>query len=150
MKNYVLPLLLLAGLAACKKDEETSSATKAELLTATAWYYNNGGIGTANGDILFDFNGLLPACYFDNSVKFDANGTGIGSENSNVCPNASPTVGFNWALQNHDSVLNVTGNALVGLGGIFRVKEISGARLSLIKDTTVSGQPTSLVFNLKH
>lgn len=152
--KYLLAMLTFACLFSCKKkNDPPAPPTKTELITSSDWKYDNGGIGDANGNITFDFatTGFVPACSFDNSVRFMSNGQGTGYENANVCPSAPATTNFNWSFSSNETVLNIAGNVVAGLGGQFKIKELSSTKLTLLKDTTVTGfGAVTAIFNLKH
>jgi len=136
----------------CKKDAD-SGGDKTQLLTSADWKYDNGGIGDANGNILFDFSsfGAIPDCSLDNSVRFNSGGTGTVSENANVCSGAPATASFTWSLSSDQNNLNVSGGAVAGISGNFKIKTLSSSKLTLTKDTTVSGYGSvTAIFNLKH
>jgi len=151
MKYTFLILAVCFSTLACKKDSN-SSADKTQQLTSADWKYDNGGIGDANGNIIVDFStlGIIPACSLDNTIHFDANGSGTVSENANVCSGAQATTSFNWSFSNNETVLSLSGNAVAGIGGNFKIKTLSGTQLSLLKDTTISGMSGTAVINLKH
>jgi hypothetical protein len=88
-----------------------------------------------------------PPCTLD----INSNNSGTISENTNVCPNAPATSAFTWSFSSNETVLNVSAGAVAGIGGSFRIKELSGTRLSLLKDTTVTGLgAVTAIVNLKH
>jgi hypothetical protein len=152
MKYSFFVLTFCLALISCQKD--SNEQTKTELLTSADWKYDNGGIGDANGNILFDFSTLgvtIPVCSLDNTIHFSSNGSGTISENANVCSGAPATTNFTWGFLSGETVLNVSSNAIAGLGGDFKLKELSSTKLTLLKDTTVSGiGSVTAIFNLKH
>jgi hypothetical protein len=135
----------------CKKDS-SSSTGKTEQITSADWKYDNGGIGDANGNILIDFNttGSIPSCSLDNTIHFNSNGSGTVSENANVCSGAPATTSFTWSFSNNETVLSVSGGAIAGIGGGFKIKTLSSTQLSLLKDTTYMGSSVTAIVNLKH
>jgi hypothetical protein len=135
----------------CKKDS-SSSTGKTEQITSADWKYDNGGIGDANGNILIDFNttGSIPSCSLDNTIHFNSNGSGTVSENANVCSGAPATTSFTWSFSNNETVLSVSGGAIAGIGGGFKIKTLSSTQLSLLKDTTYMGSLVTAIVNLKH
>jgi len=152
MKYTLLISALCFSILSCDKDSN-SSINKTQQLTSADWKYENGGIGDANGNILIDFSttGTIPPCSIDNTIRFNSNNSGTVSENANVCANAPATTAFTWSFLNNETVLNVSAGAVAGIGGSFRIKELSDTRLSLLKDTTVSGfGSVTAVVNLKH
>jgi hypothetical protein len=152
MKYTLLIIALCFSILSCDKDSN-SSVNKTEQLTSADWKYENGGIGDANGNIIIDFSttGTIPPCSIDNTIRFNSNNSGTISENANVCANATATTPFTWNFSNNETVLNVSAGAVAGIGGSFRIKELSATRLSLLKDTTVSGfGAVTAVVNLKH
>jgi len=152
MKYTLLISALCFSILSCDKDSN-SSINKTQQLTSADWKYENGGIGDANGNILIDFSttGTIPPCSIDNTIRFNSNNSGTVSENANVCANAPATTAFTWSFLNNETVLNVSAGAVAGIGGSFRIRELSDTRLSLLKDTTVSGfGSVTAVVNLKH
>jgi len=154
MKYTLLITALCFLILSCEKNKDSnSSADKTQQLTNGDWRYDNGGIGDPNGNILVDFSttGTIPACTLDNTIRFNSNNSGTISENTNVCTNAPATSAFTWSFLNNETVLNVSAGSVAGIGGSFRIKELSGTRLSLLKDTTVTGfGAVTAIVNLKH
>jgi hypothetical protein len=153
MKYTFLILAICVCGWSCKKDSN-SGGDKTQLLTSADWKYDNGGIGDANGNILFDFSTLgvaIPSCLLDNTVKFNTSGNGTVSENTNVCSGAQATSNFTWNLSSDQTLLNVSGGIVAGISGSFKIKTLSSSKLTLLKDTTLSGVGSgTAVFNLKH
>jgi hypothetical protein len=152
MKYTFLILAICFCIIACKKDSN-SPGDKTQQITSADWKYDSGGVGDANGNILFDFSttGTIPACSLDNTIRFTPDGKGTVFENTNICPNASPTTPFTWNFSNNETVLNVSAGAVAGIGGSFKIKTLSDSKFTLLKDTTVSGfGSVTAVINLKH
>ena len=138
-------------LFACKKDNAASSKT--QLLVKSPWLFESGGVDLdGNGSIDFDLSTAgIPACVTDNKGIFNANGTGVNDEGATKCDPAEPqTMPFNWALTNNETVLNISGNALLGLTGNFRVRTLTDTKLTISRDTSVMGFNASILLNLKH
>jgi len=153
MKYTLLIIGLCFSVLSCDKDSNPATVDKTQQITSADWKYDSGGIGDANGNILIDFSttGTIPACTIDNTIRFNSNGSGTISENANVCSNAPATSAFTWSFSNNQTVLNVSAGAVAGIGGSFRIKELSDTKLSLLKDTTVTGfGAVTAVVNLKH
>ena len=152
--KYILLLFISFCFIACGKDSDPDTTSEnTQQLTSAEWKYDNGGIGNANGIILIDFSTLtiIPVCMFDNSVRFHADGNGIMAENGNVCTGAPATSNFTWNLSSDGKTLNLSSAVIAGIGGSFKVKEISPTKLTLLKDTTfpIYGAGTAVV-NFKH
>jgi hypothetical protein len=151
MKNIFI-LAFCVFLFACKKDSDNDTSKK-DLLIASAWLYNNGGIADPNGNILVDFSTLniIPACALDNTIVFATDGSGTGNDNALVCTGTNPVTPFNWNFLSNETILNITGAAVFGISGEFKIRELTTTKLSLGKDTTITGfGNVSMVFNLKH
>jgi hypothetical protein len=153
MKYTLLITALCFLILSCEKNKDSnSSADKTQQLTSGDWKYDNGGIGDANGNILVDFSttGTIPACTLDNTIRFNSNNSGTISENTMFVPML--------LLQQHSHGVFKQRNcfkrfsrSVAGIGGSFRIKELSGTRLSLLKDTTVTGfGAVTASVNLKH
>lgn len=150
MKPIFLILACCISLLSCKKSSDTPA--KSQELTSSDWKYDSGGISDANGNIIVDFSttGTIPSCSLDNTIHFDANGTGTVYENANVCPGAPASTAFTWSFSSNETVLNLSVGAIAGIGGNFGIKELSATKLSLLKDTTYMGTQVKAVVNLKH
>ena len=155
--KYTLLFGIFFCILSCKKDSDSTTSKNTQLLTSADWKYDNGGIGDANGNIVVDFTtaGItIPTCTLDNTIRFNANGNGTVAENANVCSGLPATTPFTWNFSSNESVLNISGGTIAGIGGSFRIKELSETRLTLLKDTTASvlGSTTAVtaVVNLKH
>lgn len=152
MKYTLIILAASLLILSCKKNSN-SSTTNTSQITSADWKYDNGGIGDASGNIIVNFStlGVIPTCSLDNTLHFNSNGTGTVSEGANVCPGAPATSSFSWNFSNNETVLNLSGGAVAGIGGSFKIKTLSSTQLSLLKDTTVTGfGSTTVVMNLKH
>jgi hypothetical protein len=153
LMKYTLFILAASLLTlSCKKDSD-SSTSKTDQITSADWKYDNGGVGDANGNILVSFStlGTIPSCSLDNTIHFNSNGSGTVSENANVCSGAPATTPFTWSFGSNETVLNLSGNAIAGIGGSFKIKSLSNTQLSLTKDTTIAGYGSvTAVVNLKH
>jgi hypothetical protein len=156
--KYLAIVLLFGSLLSCKKKKD-EPPTKTEMLTSSSWKYESGGIDQdRNGtvDFTFESTGLLQPCILDNTGTFSSNGTGVADEGATKCnTTAAQTTAFTWNFQNNETELQVLGSGLFGLGGKFKIKELTSTRLALTKDTTVtlSGMPPTtvgLIVNLKH
>lgn len=151
MKYTLLLLGIFFCIASCKKDSN-SSTSKTDQITSADWKYDNGGFGDASGNILISFStlGVIPSCSLDNAIHFNSNGTGTVSEGANVCSGAPATTSFNWNFSSNETILNLSGGAIAGIGGSFKIKTLSGTQLSLLKDTTYMGTSATAIVNLKH
>lgn len=152
MKSTFLIIGLCFSVLACKKDSNSTSGNKTQQISSADWKYDSGGIGDANGNISFPFpSGTIPTCTLDNSVRFNTNGSGTVAENTNVCSGAPATSTFTWSFSNNETVLNVSSGAIAGIGGSFKIKELSDTKFTLLKDTTITGLgSTTAIVNLKH
>jgi hypothetical protein len=157
MKFFFCALGCLLLFGSCKKDKK-QEPTKTDLITSSSWKYESGGIDQdRNGtvDFTFESTGLLQPCILDNTGTFHADGTGVADEGATKCNASAPqTTPFTWSFASNETLINVNGQALFGLGGQFKVVELTSTRLELSKDTLVNfgGVPltVSLIANLKH
>jgi len=155
--KYTFLLIVSISFLACKKDSDSKESGKTQMLSSADWKYDNGGIGDASGNIILDFTAAgipIPTCTLDNSIRFNANGNGTVSENADVCSGVPATTPFTWSFSSNETVLNISAGAIAGIGGSFKIKELTDTKLTLLKDTTASilGTTTAVtaVVNLKH
>ena len=151
---FFLPVLILAVSCDNDDDDDTpSGSTKTQTLTQTTWKFESAGIDAdKNGTMDQDISSQINACVKDNTVKFEANGTGTSDEGATKCPTSpTQTVPFTWAFASNETVLSISGNAVAGLGGQFKIITLTDTRLSLSKDTTIPliGS-VALIANLKN
>jgi len=160
MKSISFCLLLCLAFIACKKEKEKpKEPTRTEMITASTWKYDNGGIDQdRNGsiDITFEATGYVQNCALDNTGLFYTNHTGTTDEGPTKCNDTLPqTSVFNWAFSNNETLVDITGSGLFGLGGQFRINELTSAKLTLSKDSTFTfpGYPpmtVGIIVNMKH
>lgn len=150
--KYTLFILAASLLTlSCKKDSN-SSTSKTDQITSADWKYDSGGIGDVNGNVVVSFTtlGTVPSCSLDNTIHFNSDGSGTVSENANVCSGAPATSSFTWSFGSNESTLNLSGGAIAGIGGSFKLKTLTSTQLTLLKDTTYLGSSVTAVVNLKH
>lgn len=157
MKNIPIAAFLLLCLS-CNKDDKPKEPTKTELITASTWKYDNGGIdqnrdGTV--DFTFESTGLLQPCSLDNTGTFMSGGTGVTDEGATKCNTTVPqSTPFTWSFTNNETSIKINSGGLLGLGGEFKILTLTAVKLGLSKDTTVNfggvNMTVSLVANLKH
>ena len=92
----------------------------------------------------------------DNTGTFNSDGTGTTDEGPTKCdPSIPQTAAFTWQFKNNETEMQVYGSGLFGLGGQFKILELSETKFRLSKDTTltfpgVPSIPVSLLVQLKH
>ena len=156
-KNF-LPVLALTLLTACdKNDSDTDTDTpdpKTTLITSGAWKYETSGIDVdRNGSLDAPLPVALPACAIDNSFTLAPNGTGSVDEGATKCdPSLPQTSAATWSFADNQTTLNLNGSGLFGVGGKFKLLELTATRLTLSKDTTAPGLPITvgLIVQFKH
>lgn len=149
------PLLLVAGIfsllsISCGKDnedpEKTTNKSRTELLTEKAWKVTAVGLDSdKNGTVDAPFNSV-PACELDNTIKFEANGTGLMDEGATRCAAEDPqTSTVAWAFNNGEQILVITG-AGDYLSGSTTIKSISDTKLEVY----IEGSSFRVYFTLQH
>ena len=150
-------LLGIFVLGSCKKKD--SPITKTQLLNQTPWIYNSAGIDQdRNGTVDYPLPSTsLQPCMIDNTYIFNTNGTGVINEGATKCDAAAPqTSPFSWSFADNETNINLQSTALFGLGGKFKVLELSATAFNMSKDTTLMlpGIPlpmnVGIIINLKH
>lgn len=86
-----------------KKHDDTPAKTKTQLITQGTWKFSS---ATSGG---FDISGLLQSCQKDNTLTFQANGSGTIDEGASKCnagdPQSNP---FTWNFANSENTLHVS------------------------------------------
>jgi hypothetical protein len=152
---YILPVLFLS--VGCDNDDDDdtpSGSTKTQTLTQSSWKLETAGIDQdKNGTMDIDLSSQINPCVKDNTLKFEANGSGIANEGPTMCASSpGQTTNFTWSFASNETALNVTGNAVLGYGGQYKIVTLTDTRMSLSKDTTLPAPLGSqtLVANFIH
>lgn len=114
IKSMRSPLLFLGclfslAMLSCGKDnDEPSSKSKTELLTAQVWKISTVGLDIdKNGTV--DFPYPLEDCDKDDKFTFKTGGTGTADQGTLKCDAADPqTTDFTWAFKSNETILNVS------------------------------------------
>lgn len=157
MKNNLFAIAILLSILffACKKKDSDygSGSNKTTLITQSSWQFNS--IGTdadKNRTIEQDLGSFVNACLKDNTIMFSSNaGSGTVDEGGDKCNTGDPqTISFTWSFTNNETAINISGNAIAGKGGEYKIATLTDTQLSLWKDTTIAGFFTTVIVNLKH
>lgn len=152
-KLFLLGIFSLAFFS-CKKDDSSSqnNNTKTDFLVQQSWKFNNAGLDPdKNGTIDLDVSNQIPGCLTDNSVSFATGNIGVSDEGSTKCNATDPqTVPFGWSFTNNETMISITGNAIAGKSGEFKIITLNNTQFTLSKDTVVLGTQTAFIVNLKH
>jgi hypothetical protein len=152
---YILPVLFLS--VGCDNDDDDdtpSGSTKTQTLTQSSWKLETAGIDqNKDGTIDINLSAQINECVMDNTLKFEANGTGVVNEGLKVCANSpGQTTPFTWSFASNETALNITGNAVLGYGGQYKIGTLTDTKMSLSKDTTLPAPlgTQTLVANFIH
>src|SRR5687768_16709589 len=121
---FFLPVLFLA--ISCDNDDDDDTpagSTKTQTLTQSSWKLEAAGIDSdKNGTLDIDMSNQINACVKDNTLKFEANNSGVANEGPTMCQNSpGQTTPFTWAFVSNETAINITGNAVLGYGGQYRI-----------------------------
>lgn len=153
-------VVLSVSLLCCKKnsDSQTATPTKTDLISASAWTYQDGGIDN-NRDGVVDAGSsfsvllpsLVPACRTDNLLTFKKDNTGLVDEGSTKCTSTDPSqTSFNWNFVDNEASLTVSNNVFSLFNGKSKIVALSETSLSLTRDTVLSGTTFPILVILKH
>ena len=154
MKYLLSCFIIGVFISACsEKEADPPAPNKTELITASAWKYDNAGMDAdRNGTIDVSISSQLQPCQTDNTITFSGNGTGVVSEGSTKCdPNAPQNTPVTWSFANNEGSINIGGGGIIGISGQFKIITLNTTTLTLSKDTTITGFGSlALVVQLKH
>jgi hypothetical protein len=153
--KLLLPLLCLFVLISCdKNDDNNSGPGNKELLTASVWVFDYGGLdANKDGTPEVPFSTLgVGQCLLDNKGTFNADNTGVNDEGLTKCdPMLPQSTNFTWSFANNETNLNIIGSGFFGLSGQFKILALTSTQLGLSKDTTIAPfGSVALVAYLKH
>ena len=152
-KLFFLGIFSLTVFSCKKNNSATPGTSKTTLATQQTWKFNNAGIdGDKNGTIDQDISGFVSSCIKDNTVSFASNGSGTSDEGATKCNPSDPqTIAFTWSFASNETLINITGNAIAGKGGQYKIVNLSNTQFSLSKDTLITGfGQTTIIVNLGH
>ena len=162
MKLNIASLFILMNMVlftSCEKsnddDDNNQEKTKTELISASVWKYDNAQIDADNNGT-GDMNvpaGVIEPCQTDNTLTFNANGSGTMDEGATKCDaNVPQTSSFTWSFTSNETVINFTGAVFAGIGGDFKIIALTETDLKLSKVLTIPGSPTPLtvIASFKH
>jgi hypothetical protein len=156
--SFLSVVCSLVILGSCQKDDSSAPPapkTKTELLSASAWKYNDAKIDTDNngtGDLALPA-GTVEPCTTDNTIAFTSNGNGTVDEGPTKCDPSDPqTFPFTWNFTTNESVLNFSSSLFAGVGGDFKILTLSETELILSKQLVLPGAPIpiTVVISFKH
>jgi hypothetical protein len=153
MRNKLVLLSIISLALFCCKKKDSEVKTKTTLVSQQSWKFNDAGVDQdKNGTIDTDISGFVSACLKDNIVSFASNGSGTSDEGATKCNSSDPqTVPFTWSFASNETMINITGNAIAGKGGQYKIATLNSTQFSLSKDTTITGfGATTIIVNLKH
>ncbi len=154
MKQIILAacvVVVAISFSACKKGGG-SAKTKTDLLVQAAWKYDNAALdadrnGTPDAPVP---PGFLQSCDLDNTITFNANGTGVVDEGGTKCVSTNPqTAPFTWGLKDNEQIITFTNIAFGGLNGDVKLKTINETQLELHKEVNI-GTIVNVIVYLKH
>ena len=156
--SFVAVICSVVILSSCQKDDTANppaAKTKTELISASAWKYNDAKIDTDNngtGDQPIPA-GVVEACTTDNTIVFASNGNGTVDEGPSKCDPADPqSFPFTWNFTSTETVLNFSSSLFAGIGGDFKIISLTDTELILSKSLTVPPIPLpfTVVISFKH
>lgn len=152
MRIFILTVLLFAFYSCSKKGSSVTATSKTTFLAQQSWKFDNAGADPdKNGTIDVNLSSQIPACATDNTLTFSTNGSGVSDEGATKCSAGAPqTSPFTWSFASNETMMNITGSAIAGAGGQFKVLAVNGTLLSLSKDTVLAGINSAFIVNLKH
>lgn len=146
----ILACLLVIVFAGCKKNK--GGQTRTDLLAKAAWKFDNAGLdmnrdGTADAPVP---PGFLQSCDTDNTLTFNADGTGIADEGATKCVATNPqSAPFTWSFKDNEQVINLSNAIFGGLNGDVKVKTLNDTQLELHKEIN-AGTIVNVIVFLKH
>lgn len=143
MKKLLLPVTLLSFtvlmLGACKKS---SSKSKTELLTQSAWKINAMGIDANMNGTIDNGESVMDDCQADNTYTFKTDGSGSTDEGANVCGGEPQTSSFAWSFKSNETVINADNDTF---GGDFNISSLTDSEFKAYQDEDLGGGNTMRV-----
>lgn len=153
----ILLVALVTVLGSCQKEDSSGSTskTKTELITSSAWKYNDAKIDTDNngtGDVALPA-GFIESCQTDNTITFTSAGAGTVDEGATKCDSGDPqSIPFTWNFTNNEGSINFSSAVFAGIGGDFKIISLTETQLVISQTVTIPPSPIALtiVASFKH
>ena len=130
--------------SSCDKTDD-ALPTNSDYVTKSSWKFDKAMSGGS------DVSGFLNACYKDNVMTFQANGSGSLDEGATKCNAGDPqTTNFTWNFSNDGSTLNVTGGIFAGQSGSFMVVILNDTQMILQGSISSPTGPVTGQIYFKH
>ena len=135
-------LLLLLIFPGCDKPDQQDNPTvsKEILLTQKPWRLFSYGLDVNNNGLTDPSEEAIVSCEKDNTYSFAPDGSGIVSENTELCPGNNAVNSFEWSFTNNETELDF-------VHGIAVLLKLTGDSMMLGEKST---GPQKLIFNYKH
>ena len=139
-------LIICLAIPACDPDKPDAPAkTKTQLISASVWKFDNAKVG---GN---DVTAFLKACEKDNTILFNANGTGTIDEGATKCNAGDPqSRAFTWAFLTNETLLQINTPLFAGGTGNITLVTLSETQLVGSQNIDVNGTSQTAVVTFKH
>ena len=151
MKKQILciiaaSLIFTLVVPACKHDDPPPPAkTKTELISMSVWKFDNAKVG---GN---DVNAFLKTCEKDNTIQFNANGSGTIDEGAAKCNVGDPqTRAFTWSFLTNETLLQINTSLFAGGTGNITLITLTETQLVGSQNIDVNGSSQTAVVTFKH
>ena len=129
---------------ACKKDH-TTAKTKTELISLSVWKFDNAKV---SGN---DVSAFLKPCEKDNTIVFNANGSGTIDEGATKCNSGDPqTRPFTWSFLTNETLLQINTPLFAGGTGNITLVTLTETQLIGSQNIDVNGTSQTAVVTFKH
>ena len=142
MKVLTPCFFLLLLFICCRKSNQQDNTTvnKEKLLTEKPWRLFSYGLDINNNGLTDPSEDAINNCEKDNTYSFALNGSGVVSENTEICPGKNALSPFQWSFSNNETELDF-------VHGIAVIIKLTGDSMMLGEKSI--GSP-KLIFNYKH
>lgn len=140
-------------MVACKKDKDSSSVSNTDLLSSSAWKFDNAKFDI-NNDGTGDFDvpaNLIETCIKDNLISFLKDKSGKINEGASKCAPTDPTDRpFTWEFINSEKTIKITNGSFFGLSDTIDIISLTATELKVKLSVTNAGVTTIVIVVLKH
>ena len=150
MKKQVLwiiaaALIFTPAIPACKKDDTPAAKTKTELISLSLWKFDNAKVGTS------DVTAFLKTCEKDNTIVFNANGSGTIDEGATKCNAGDPqSRTFTWSFLSSETLLQINTPLFAGGTGNITLVTLTETQLTGSQNIDVNGTSQTAIVTFKH
>ncbi len=152
-KHLWIPCLAVLVLslvwASCSKNSSGNNNNYVTLITKGTWRFDTSGIDLDKNGTVDQPDPILEPCFKDNTFVFNKDSTVVMDEGADKCSTNPQTGTYSWSITNgNPAILKSDVNPILAQG--LKIYTLTDTKLTVYKDTSISGVSFWYIMSLKH